>query len=200
MSFSAVVVRLRPHWLEPAAATVLQATLHDRVAWRQERLRLYGREVEVPRLVAWFGDPRINYRYSGTDHPCTGWLPVLDRLRARLFAEEGLRCNLVLLNRYRNGRDYMGWHCDDERGHAPLIASVSLGATRRLLLRPAAGDAGAAGTGGRRRSAPLELTHGSLLLMDGRVPHTLPSTRRLVGERINLTFRCIAAAAPCATP
>jgi alkylated DNA repair dioxygenase AlkB len=190
---------LRPGWLAPADATGLQTCLRDRVEWRQERLRLYGRDVAVPRLVAWFGDPGINYRYSGIDHPCDGWLPVLERLRARLSDEEGLRCNLVLLNRYRDGRDYMGWHSDDERGHAQRIASVSLGATRRFLLRQEDGGATRPDGSAGRKSQPLDLAHGSLLLMDGRIPHSLPTTRRPAGERINLTFRCIDVAAACAT-
>jgi alkylated DNA repair dioxygenase AlkB len=179
---------LRPGWLLPdAAQALMERLLHD-ADWRAERLRLYGREIEVPRLVAWCGDAGLNYRYTGTDHVCTGWLPGLLPLRERLLVEEGLHCNLVLMNRYRDGRDYLGWHSDAERGHRPRIASISLGATRRFLVRPStcAADAGA-----RRASRPLDLQHGSLLLMDGRLPHTLPRTGRPVGQRINLTFRCI---------
>jgi alkylated DNA repair dioxygenase AlkB len=185
------MLNLRPAWLPPDAAHALMERLLDRVEWHVERLRLYGREVEVPRRVAWCGDSGLNYRYTGTDHPCTGWLPELLPLRERLRVEDGIDCNLVLINRYRDGRDYMGWHSDAERGHQPLIASVSLGATRRFLVRPA--DCAATGPDERtvRKSWSLELQHGSLLLMDGRQPHSLPRTRRPVGQRINLTFRCI---------
>jgi alkylated DNA repair dioxygenase AlkB len=182
----------RPRWLDPDAATALQIELRERVDWQRERLRLYGRDIEVPRLVAWFGDCGINYRYSGTDHECNGWLDTLDTLRRRLAQEEGLHCNLVLLNRYRDGNDYMGWHSDDERGHGRLIASVSLGAQRRFLVRPASPARGGAV---RQRSRPLDLEHGSLLVMDATLPHSLPRTRRPVAERINLTFRCVRAGA-----
>jgi alkylated DNA repair dioxygenase AlkB len=178
----------RPGWLDPDAATALQIDLRERVEWQGERLRLYGRDIVVPRLVAWFGDRGINYRYSGTDHACSGWLDTLEDLRGRLAREEGLHCNLVLLNRYRGGDDYMGWHSDDERHHGRLIASVSLGAQRRFLVRPS--ESAREGTT-RQRSQPIELEHGSLLVMDGTIPHSLPRTRRAVAERINLTFRSI---------
>lgn len=167
------------------AGELLESLLHG-VAWEQEWLHLYGRRVPVPRLLAWCGDAGLNYRYSGADHVCLGWLPELMDLRRRLSDELAVESNFVLLNRYRDGRDYMGWHTDDERGLGSTVASVSLGATRRFLLRPA----------GRQRSEGIELEHGSLLLLDGAVPHSLPRTRRSVGERLNLTFRQVVAAAP----
>jgi alkylated DNA repair dioxygenase AlkB len=101
--------------------------------------------------------------------------------------ELGLTFDSVLANRYRDGRDSMGWHSDDEKelGPDPVIASVSLGAGRRFRLR--------------HRSRPdlatldLVLEHGSLLVMQGATQHhwkhCLPRTARPVGERINLTFR-----------
>jgi alkylated DNA repair dioxygenase AlkB len=101
----------------------------------------------------------------------------------------GTEFNAVLLNLYRDGRDGMGWHADDEPelGRNPVIASVSLGAPRRFCLRH------------RRRKdlkLDLELPRGSLLVMAGPMQHhwvhALPKTRRPVGERINLTFRRVA--------
>ena len=180
----------RPGWLDAAAASVLEVCLRQQVVWRQESLSLYGRRVQVPRLVAWCGDAGVNYRYAGADHVCDGWLLPLLQLRGRLEAELGLRCNLVLLNRYRDGSDYMGWHTDDERGHERCIASVSLGATRRFLVRPEGAERAGAGP-----SVPFDLQHGSLLLMDGSIRHSLPKTRRPVAERINLTYRSITAEA-----
>jgi alkylated DNA repair dioxygenase AlkB len=162
----------------------LFAQLRQSVNWREERLHLYGRWITVPRLLAWCGDAGVNYRYAGADHHCHGWLPQLYWLRERIARVTGLNSNLVLLNCYRDGSDYMGWHTDAEPGLASRVASVSLGAPRRFLLRPA-GRAHA----GRRRSQRLDLDHGSLLVLDGAQPHSLPATRRPVGERINLTFR-----------
>ncbi len=170
-----------PHFLAQAEASDLFERLCDAADWRQEHLRLFGRSVPVPRLLAWYGDSGLNYRYSGIDHVCSGWLPELAALRQRLQNQVGMRCNLVLLNRYRSGADYMGWHADDERGLGLRVASVSLGASRRFLLR--------------RVTQPgvesMQLEHGSLLVFPGCRRHSLPRTRKPVGERINLTFRLL---------
>lgn len=182
---SVPALHYEPDFLSPAQAAAVFRTLLDEVVWQRETLRLYGRPVEVPRLLAWCGDQGINYRYSGRDHPCAGWFPALSGLRDRIRAELGLPTNLVLLNRYRTGRDYMGWHRDDETGLGATVAALSLGARRRLLVRPP----------GSRRSRPLDLEPGSLLLMDGALRHSLPRTARPVGERLSLTFRCVAAPA-----
>lgn len=173
----------RPGFLDRPAADALLLALRDGLSWHQESVRLFGRRYAVPRLVAWCGDAGLNYRYSGCDHPCSGWYPALASLRARLGELTGLEANLVLLNRYRDGRDAMGWHRDDEPGMASLVASVTLGASRRFLIRP----------GGEQAVVALVLEHGSLLLMDGCEPHAVPRTRHPVGERINLTFRRLSA-------
>src|SRR5690606_30273743 len=116
------------------------------------------------------------------------WSAALSDLRDRLERELGTGFNSVLANLYRDGRDAMGWHSDDEPelGPAPVIASVSLGATRRFVLKH------------RRkpdRKLALELPAGSLLVMAGATQrnyrHALPRTARPVGGRINLTFRSI---------
>jgi alkylated DNA repair dioxygenase AlkB len=174
-----------PGFLPPAQAGELHQHLLDSVCWQREQLRLYGRHIEVPRLLTWCGDPGLNYRYSGTDHVCHGWLDVLQPLKDQLARHHGLVANLVLVNRYRHGGDYMGWHKDDERGHGRWVASVSLGARRRFLLRPPGTD----------RSVRLDLEPGSLLLMDSTWRHALPKTRRPVNERINLSFRRVETAA-----
>jgi len=172
-------VDYRPAFLDAGEAAALHGLLLAEARWQQESLHLFGRTVAVPRLLAWYGDAGLNYRYSGADHPCDGWLPALDRLRRRLHAVLELPFNFVLVNRYRHGADYMGWHRDDERGMGRWVASVSVGAERRLLVR----------ANGQQRSQRLDLAPGSLLVMDGRLRHSLPRTRTAVGERINLTFR-----------
>jgi len=91
----------------------------------------------------------------------------------------------VLANAYRNGADSMGWHADNEPelGQQPVIASISLGAERRFLIRP----------GRKGRSSPIMLEHGSLLLMSGDsqdgYQHCVPKTSPKEGLRINLTYR-----------
>ena len=150
-----------------------------KVAWRQEQFSIYGRSVQAPRHLAWFGEAGINYRYTGLDHLSAGWPPVLKDLSRRINAEHGLDTNFVLLNRYDHGQHYMGWHRDDEAAAEPTIASLSLGGTRRFRHRRAS----------HGPSEMLELECGSLLVFDGRMQHTLPKTVRPVGLRINLTFR-----------
>jgi len=181
--------RLWPAAFEPDEALRLFDSLRAGIHWRQEEIVIFGQRRRVPRLVAWHGDPGASYRYSGTDHHPEPWTPALERVRARVCELSGAEFNAVLLNLYRDGRDGMGWHADDEPelGRDPVVASVSLGASRRFCLRH------------RRRKdlkLDLELPHGSLLVMAGPLQHhwvhALPKTRRPVGERINLTFRRVA--------
>jgi len=165
------------------------ADLRHGIDWRDEEILLFGRRVAVPRRVAWYGDPGASYTYSGTPHHPEPWTPALTCTRDRVQELTGARFNAVLLNLYRDGRDGMGWHADDEPelGPNPVIASVSLGATRRFCLRHR-----------RRRDLRIDLplAHGSLLLMSGATQHhwvhALPKTTAPVGERINLTFRWVA--------
>jgi alkylated DNA repair dioxygenase AlkB len=174
-------------YLKAAEATELLIWLLDRAPWRQETLRMFGREVAAPRLTGWYGDAGIAYRYSGvTHHACGGWPERLDRLRDALSVDLDAPFNFVLLNRYRHGRDSMGWHADDELELMGPIASVSLGATRRFLVRAS----------GATCSTKFDLEHGSVLVMPAgeqqRSRHALPKTARPVAERVNLTFRCVA--------
>jgi alkylated DNA repair dioxygenase AlkB len=177
-----------PHFLDGADAAAAFAGARDAIAWERHRIRLFGRELDVPRLSCWIGDPDAHYRYSGSDFAPRPWPTRLLPLRERIEAACGARFNSVLANLYRDGRDSMGWHSDDEPelGPAPVIASLSLGAPRRFLLRHR-GDA--------TRRLALELGPGSLLLMRGATQanyrHALPRTARAVGERINLTFRLV---------
>jgi alkylated DNA repair dioxygenase AlkB len=181
-------VRLwRPAFL-PVEADELLLLLRTRIDWQQEDIVLFGERRRVPRLVAWHGDSGTAYTYSGTAHEPLPWTSELQRIRQRVEDLTAHCYNSVLLNLYRDGRDGMGWHADDEPelGREPVIASVSLGATRRFKLR-------------HRRSriaaSTLDLAHGDLLLMAGRTQHeyahAVPKTARPVGERVNLTFRWV---------
>ncbi len=142
----------------------------------------------MPRLTAWFADAGLAYTYSGLALSPTPLPPSLDQLRARLQAATRLTFNSVLANRYRDGRDKMGWHADDELelGDEIHIASISLGASRTFRLRAKEGG---------RRGLDIELAHGSLLVM--RHPtqrhweHCLPARAGVRNPRVNLTFRRI---------
>jgi alkylated DNA repair dioxygenase AlkB len=175
-------------WLPCAQADALFTALGAAIPWEVHRLRLFGREVDSPRLSCWIGDPGASYAYSGTRFQPRPWPAALLPLRARLLAELHIDFNSVLANLYRDGHDTMGWHGDDEAelGPRPVIASVSLGATRRFVLKQ---------RDGAGRKLELPLPHGSLLLMRGDTQshyrHALPRTAKAVGPRINLTFRRI---------
>jgi alkylated DNA repair dioxygenase AlkB len=162
--------------------------LGAQIAWQTHRIRMFGKWVDSPRLSCWMGDPGASYRYSGQTFEPRPWAAGLLPLRQRLREELGVDFNSVLANLYRDGRDAMGWRSDDEPelGPEPVIASVSLGAARRFVLR--------------RRDAhavhqEFLLEPGSLLVMRGASQrdwqHALPRTASPVAPRINLTFRRI---------
>ncbi len=185
-------VRYLPGWLAQSVAESMLRALVDELPWTQHRVRMFGRELPAPRLSAWVGDPGASYTYSRVRHEPLPWTASLSELRLRLTREFCVDFNSVLANRYRDGRDSMGWHADDEPelGPQPVIASVSLGATRQMRFRSRA----AAG----RESLSLNLEHGSLLWMAGgtqqHYQHAIDKTRAPVGERINLTFRVLSLA------
>ena len=109
--------------------------LIDTVPWRIETARMFGREMPVPRMTAWFGD--AGYTYSGIRHQPAPFPPIIQRLRETAKALSGASYNAVLLNLYRHGGDSVGWHSDNEAGlgDRPTIASLSLGGTRRFQFR-----------------------------------------------------------------
>ncbi|MDA0887170.1 MAG: alpha-ketoglutarate-dependent dioxygenase AlkB [Cyanobacteria bacterium] len=183
-----------PAWLPPARAAELLAALQAEVPWKQEAITLYGRRHPLPRLTCWMADPGCGYRYSGLSNVIEPWSPATAELRLALEQLTGWRFNSLLLNRYRDGRDAMGWHADDEPELDPAapIASLSLGAARDFRLRPRPRPASAPG-----KPFNLELAHGDLLLMEPPTQlwwqHALPRRLRLQQERLNLTFRVVRA-------
>ena len=184
-----LVLRHWPGWLAEADAWL--AKLMAEVSWQQESLRLFGRRHPLPRLSCWMADPGCDYSYSGERQIPRPWNASVLALRASLSTLTGHRFNSVLLNLYRDGRDRMGWHADDEAELDPMapIASLSLGAARSFRFRPKGRGAEAS------RRLGLELGPGDLLLMDPPTQqhwqHALPSRRRVVGARLNLTFRVV---------
>ena len=174
---------------EPTASEIL-ARLDTELEWQRPRLRLYGREHPIPRHQVWMGEPEARYRYSGRDFTPLPWHPDVAALHERvdtLLRARGIDAgfNSVLLNRYADGDERMGWHSDDEPelGENPVIAAVTLGSERPLRFRWKHGD-----------SQPFNiwLPHDSLLLMgpgcQASLQHAL-LPRRIPGLRISLTFR-----------
>lgn len=179
-----------PCWLDAQAANAAFERLRNEVQWKQDTIGTPGGRKLLPRLTAWQGDAGAVYVYSGIRNEPRPWTPTVFELRVALEAVTGVAFNSVLLNRYRSGNDSMGWHADNERelGDVPVIASVSLGATRRFDLRH--NETGAV--------CSFELSSGSLLVMRGHTQaqwkHRVPKAPGEPGERINLTFRLIV---PC---
>ena len=179
-------------FLTPSRADALLSTLLAETPWQHGEIVIYGRQVKMPRLTAWYGDPGASYVYSGLRNEPQPWTGALRELRAGVEATAAHTFNSVLLNCYRDGNDSMGWHRDNEPelGPRPVIASVTLGAARRFRfreVRPAVAV--------NRKTHEIELTHGSLLVMRGETQsaweHGLPKVRDLNDLRINLTFRFV---------
>ena len=188
--FPGLVLHYWPDWASREADTWLQRLLQE-VNWKQDQITLFGRTHPLPRLTCWMGDPGCSYTYSGVFNPIEPWPPLLQELRERVQVAAGCRFNSLLLNRYRDGRDKLDWHADDEPELDPSapIASLSLGASRSFRLKPKDSSVHPGG--------PLvyELSHGDLLVMDPPTQkhwlHQVPPRLRVKAERINLTFRLI---------
>jgi len=163
--------------------------LIDGITWRQEEVKIYGKSHLQPRLSAWYGDSKLDYSYSGiTMHP-RPWSQTLLNLKARVESLAGEEFNSVLLNYYRDHRDGMGMHSDDESelGKQPVIASLSLGEERTLVLRHKYRK--------DLNTIKLPLPSGSVLLMKGTTQsywkHGINKQKQPCGPRLNLTFRNI---------
>lgn len=179
--------------LSPSLADRALAEFLDADWWRQDEIVIFGRRSPVPRLQAWFGDTGLDYTYSGITLEPLPWSPLLAELRDRCGELAGATFNSVLCNLYRDGDDGVDWHADDERelGPEPVIASVTLGASRPFQLKRRDGlvlDDG---------STRVEVVphHGDVVVMRGPTQslwiHRIPKTKKPVGPRINLTFRTI---------
>jgi alkylated DNA repair dioxygenase AlkB len=169
----------------PIGNAEILARLVDDTPWRADTVVVYGKRYLQPRLTAWYGE--ASYTYSGLTLQPLPLTPLLEQLRTAVEQATGRRYNSVLLNYYRDGADSMGMHSDDEPelGPDPVIASLSYGATRTFILRHKRS----------KRTVKLDLTDGSLLLMAGTLQahwqHGINKTAKLVGPRLNLTFRFV---------
>jgi alkylated DNA repair dioxygenase AlkB len=162
--------------------------LQKEIAWKQEPIKIFGKEVLQPRLTAWYGDKGKTYTYSGITMKPLPWITELQSIKEKVEHITGHTYNSCLLNLYRDGNDSMGWHRDNEKelGPDPVIASVSFGVKRIFLFR---------NYGNKKEKIPIELLPGSILLMKGATQtfwqHALPKTEKITDMRINLTFRNI---------
>ncbi len=187
LNFPDAQISLLPHFILPADAARWQAELEQSLAWQQHRIKLYGKQVDCPRLSAWHGDANARYAYSGLPLLPEPWTERIQALRELAERTADTAVNSVLANWYRHGQDSMGWHSDDEPelGERPVILSLSFGEPRHFQLRHKI-------TGQREK---LLLPSGSLLIMAGDTQrywqHAIHKSRRAMRSRINLTFRNI---------
>jgi alkylated DNA repair dioxygenase AlkB len=180
--------RWLPGWIEPGEARRLFEALLVEIPWEDHAVTIVGRKVPVPRRVAYYGP--FPYSYSGIVHPARALPPIVAELRDRIEAVSAQPFNTVLMNLYRSGNDSVSWHSDDDYPHGgnPAVASLSFGETRRFRIAH------------KRHAAErhaIDLTSGGLLIMGGTSQldyrHALPKSAKVVGARINLTFRHMAA-------
>jgi len=176
-----------PNYFSQADSNRLLKSLTDNILWQQDQIKMYGKTINLPRLTAWYGADDLTYTYSGIQMKPNAWTADLLEIKNKIEQEAKVEFTGVLLNLYRNGRDSMAWHCDDEPelGKNPVIGSVSFGATRTFRFRHLQD----------KIVEKVALSHGSFILMQGATQHNweheIPKTSKPLSPRINLTFRVI---------
>ena len=169
-------------------ATTYFNVLRKETDWQQDRIKVFGKVYDQPRLTALFANNKNPYSYSNITMYPTPFSPILLEIKSKIEKKINQTFTSCLLNLYRNGQDSNGWHADNEKelGKNPIIASVSLGADRFFHMKHRTD---------KTQKLKLNLTHGSLLVMSGPTQHhwlhQIPKTKKNIGERINLTFRII---------
>lgn len=176
-----------PSFFNKVESDLLFKNLRENILWKQESMNMYGKKIDFPRLTAWYGNNDKPYSFSGITLQPHPWTSEILTIKNKIEPIAKTEFNSVLLNLYRDGNDSISWHTDAEKelGINPIIASVNFGASRKFQLRHIK----------TKEKLEIELTQGSLLIMQGELQHfwqhQVPKTSKVVGERINLTFRVI---------
>ena len=136
----------------------------NEIPWKTSTIKMYGKEVPIPRLQCWVGDPGCEYAYSGKSLQRYDFFEPLIEIRSLIQNQLGIYFNSVLANLYRDGNDSMGFHAHDEPelGNNPVIASVSLGADRPLIFQ----------NKDKTETKIFDQPHGSLMIMRGATQST----------------------------
>ncbi len=181
-------LRYIPNFFNSENANFYFEKLQQEIPWKQDKIKLFGKEHFQPRLSAFFAAQDVNYAYSGLKLKPKEFSEEILQIRKSVEEFSGLTFNSCLANLYRDGQDSMGWHSDDEKelGKNPVIASVSFGAERIFHLKNKTD---------KNLKQKVSLVHGSLLMMEEATQHNwkhqLPKTKKSIGPRLNLTFRKI---------
>jgi len=182
------LLEFREHFLTLEESDQLFSQLLENTPWKQRTQTIYDKKVLTPRLTAWYGDGEKSYKLGGSEFEVNAWTPELLSLKNKIEEVFGHEFNSVLLNLYRDNNDSVAWHRDKEirYGDRPVIASLSLGQTRKFDFRKLNHHQS-------RHSIPLP--HGSLLMMKGDLQenweHRIAKSALHMKERINLTFRLV---------
>jgi alkylated DNA repair dioxygenase AlkB len=167
----------------------LMQSLIKTIDWTQDEVIVYCKRHKIPRLNAWYGDEGKVMKYSGLSLEPKTWTKELLEIKSKIEEASGTKFNSCLLNYYRDGKDGMGWHQDNEKelGINPIIASVTFGETRPFQLKHISNK--------ELKKVDIPLSNGSLLTMAGETQHywkhQIPKTTKTLESRINLTFRQI---------
>ena len=174
-----------PNFYAKEIADQLFNLFNQTINWQQGEIKLFGKKHLTPRLEAFYAEENKSYGYSGQRLVTSSFTKELTQIKENIELTFSIQLNSVLINLYRDGNDSNGWHADDEPelGINPIIASLSLGATRRFDLRHTS----------TKEKLSLELEPGSLLIMGGKLQHywkhQIAKTKKVNTPRINLTFR-----------
>jgi alkylated DNA repair dioxygenase AlkB len=182
------MLEFREHFLTLEESDLLLSQLLTNTPWKQRTQTMYDKKVLTPRLTAWYGDAEKSYRLGGSEFEVNEWTPELLSLKNKIEEAFGYEFNSVLLNLYRDNNDSVAWHRDKESryGDRPVIASLSLGQTRKFDFRR---------LNHHQSKHSIPLPHGSLLIMKGDLQtnweHRIAKLTMHMKERINLTFRLV---------
>ena len=171
-------------------ATALYNTLLNELPWQSDIVTLFGKTHITTRKIVWMGDTDADYQYSGHVRQTVPWSDIVFHVKQKIeqaLLEVGVTANFntCLLNYYPSGADGMGYHADDEKelGQQPVIASLSLGATRKFVFKHKK----------TQDKVELYLESGQLVVMHGDTQtfwkHTITKTKTVDTGRISLTFR-----------
>ena len=160
--------------------------------WQEDIVTLFGKTHVTTRQIVWMGDSDIDYQYSGHTRQTIPWTDTVFHVKQHveqqlLILGIDVNFNSCLLNYYPSGEDGMGYHADDERelGEQPIIASLSLGATRKFVFKHKK----------TQDKVELYLESGQLIVMHGETQnfwkHSITKTKKVTTGRISLTFRQI---------